>query len=57
MALTITRKENERVILILEDDREITITLNDTRQARLTIDAPQEVEIWREELLNHLPHQ
>ncbi len=50
--LTLTRRHGERLIL---DTGEHTITIRyhegQSRQARISIDAPKEVAIWREELV------
>ena len=50
--LTLNRKEGESII-VYKDDVEITITLSETHSgsAKITIDAPQEYTILREELL------
>ena len=56
MSLVLTRKENEQVVFILQDGQEIIITLGRYKagQTKLIIDAPSEIEIWREELLDRL---
>lgn len=46
--LTITRREGERVLIEL-DGREVWITPD--RKCRLTIEAPRDVEIHREEVV------
>lgn len=52
MALILTRKTGESIILKLEDGRQIKVTLSEIRrnQARIAFDAPLEIEILREEL-------
>lgn len=49
--LTLNRKEGESIILIVNDQR-IEIVLSEAKygQAKLSIDAPEEVLILREEL-------
>ena len=50
--LTLNRKEGESII-IYKDEIEITITLSEIhgKQAKISIDAPDEYYIAREELL------
>lgn len=50
--LTLERKEGESII-IYKDDLEITITLSEIKgkHAKISIDAPEEYNIAREELL------
>jgi len=53
--LTLSRREGESLILTIEGMEPIRImlsTIDKKRyQARIAIDAPDEVEVWREELL------
>jgi sRNA-binding carbon storage regulator CsrA len=52
--LKITRRPGEGITLFTSDG-EIHITyerLNSSKQIKLTIDAPDEVKIWRDELLD-----
>ena len=50
--LTLDRKEGESII-VYKDDLEITITLTDIKgkHAKISVDAPDEYHIAREELL------
>lgn len=53
--LTLTRKIGERIFLDLPDGRRITVTYCDWRQgrqARIGIEAPDDVKVLREELEN-----
>ena len=51
--LTLARREGETIILTIDGMEPIRIQLSAIdkrrRQARIAIDAPDEVEIWREE--------
>lgn len=54
--LALTRKEGERIVLLVpdgEDQVEIVVEVSESRSgtARLGIDAPQKVRIAREELI------
>jgi carbon storage regulator len=50
--LVLTRKEQEKVIIYTSDgDIEITINRIDGNQVRLGFDAPENVDIEREELI------
>ena len=53
--LTLSRREGESLILTIEGMEPIRIMLftidKKRQQARIAIDAPDEVEVWREELL------
>jgi carbon storage regulator CsrA len=53
--LTLARREGESIILTIDGMAPIRIMLSTVdkhrRQARIGIEAPDEVEIWREELL------
>ena len=52
--LVLSRKRGERIVARLPDDREIVVTLVEIRgsdKVRLGFDAPEDVRIWREELL------
>ena len=50
--LILTRKQNESVII--DGDIKITVLSDKHGQVKLGIDAPEEVEIWREELYDRL---
>lgn len=54
--LTLARREGESIILTIEGMEPIRIMLSTVdkrrQQARIAIEAPDEVEIWREELLH-----
>jgi len=52
--LTLTRKENESIICTLPngDEIEIVVTKVNGKQARISIAAPNDVRIMREELLS-----
>ena len=52
MALVVARKMNQKTVLILDGRiiAEIAIGQIHGETVRLVIDAPPEVEIWREEL-------
>ena len=53
--LTLARREGETIILTIDGMEPIRIQLSTIdkrrRQARIAIEAPDEVEIWREELV------
>jgi carbon storage regulator len=44
----LTRKQNESVII--DDDIKVTVISNRHGHVKLGIEAPEEVEIWREEI-------
>ena len=46
--LVLTRKKDEKVVI--DDDIEITVVAVEGGKVQLGIDAPQEVEIYREEI-------
>ena len=54
--LTLTRKENESIICELPNGCKIEILVTKVKgnQARISIDAPDDVVIFREELLQDL---
>ena len=53
-SLTLTRKQYEQIIIFAEQ-YEITITIESTgNQVKLNFEAPEAVEIWREELLEEV---
>ena len=57
--LTLSRKAGERVVLTLPDGREIwvgVVTVKANGSVRLGFTAPDDVEIWREELLARSGH-
>ena len=52
--LVITRRQHERIILVLPNGQQIAIELLDQRRqsvARIGITAPEDVKIYREEIL------
>lgn len=53
MALILSRKEQESVVIFTGTDEqiEITITKIDSNQVMLSFDGPENVDIWRSELL------
>jgi carbon storage regulator len=51
--LILTRKVGET--LILDDDIEITVTDIQGNHAKLGINAPEEVKVYREEIYENLP--
>ena len=57
--LTLTRRESESIILTIDGMEPIRIQVITTdkrrHQARIGIQAPESVAIWREELLDTLP--
>lgn len=57
--LMLARKEGEAITLILTNGEAIEITLTEYRgkQTIVGIDAPQDVRIWRNELLADVAHQ
>ena len=50
--LILTRKQNESVII--GDDIKVTVLSDKHGQVKLGIEAPEDVEIWREELYHRL---
>ena len=50
--LELTRKKNESVII--DDDIKVTILSHVNSQVRLGIEAPNDVEIWREEIFEKI---
>ena len=50
--LILTRKQNESVII--DDDIKITILGTKGQDVKLGIEAPKDVDIWREELYERL---
>jgi carbon storage regulator len=46
--LILTRKQNESVII--DDDIKVTVVCDRHGQVKLGIGAPEDVEIWREEI-------
>jgi carbon storage regulator CsrA len=53
MPLTLSRKEQESVVVFTNSNEEIEITITkiDSNQVRLSFDGPDSVDIWRSELL------
>ena len=49
MALVLARYNQESILI--GDDIKITIFLDGSHQAKVAIEAPTEIPIWREELL------
>lgn len=54
--MVLTRKKGESIICILEDGREIEITLSEPRgnQARIRVNADMTIDIIRDELLSKI---
>ena len=54
--MVLTRKKGESIICILEDGREIEITLSEPRgnQARIGVNANMTIDIIRDELLSKI---
>ena len=50
--LILTRKQNESVII--DDDIKVTVLSDKHGQVKLGIDAPENVEVWREEIYEKL---
>jgi carbon storage regulator len=50
--LILTRKQNETIVI--DDDIRITVLSDNHGQVKLGIEAPEEVEIWREEIYEKL---
>ncbi|MDB4584624.1 carbon storage regulator CsrA [Draconibacterium sp.] len=50
--LILTRKQNESVII--DGDIKVTVLSDKHGQVKLGIDAPENVEIWREEIYEKL---
>ena len=50
--LILTRNQNESVII--DDDIKVTVLSDRHGQVKLGIEAPDEVEIWREEIYDKL---
>lgn len=52
MPLVLTRAKGETLVFILEDGREILVTLGQANrgQTRLLVDAPRTIRVYREEL-------
>ena len=46
--LILTRNQNESIVI--DDDIKVTVISNRHGQVRLGIEAPDDVEIWREEI-------
>ena len=53
MPLTLSRKEQESIVVFTSSDEqiEITITKIDNNQVRLSFAGPDTIDIWRSELL------
>ena len=52
--LTLTRREGESIFLFVDGKTiEVDLSMIDGHQAKISIDAPQEVDILREELLDN----
>jgi carbon storage regulator len=47
--LILTRKQNESIVI--DDDIRITVLSDKHGQVKLGIEAPDDVEIWREEIM------
>jgi carbon storage regulator len=50
--LILTRKQNESIII--GDDIRITVLSDGRGQVKLGIEAPEDVEIWREEIYEQI---
>jgi carbon storage regulator len=50
--LVLSRKQGERIII--GDDIIITVVSLDYGRVRLGVEAPREIEVWREEMLDRL---
>jgi carbon storage regulator len=50
--LILTRNQNESVII--DDDIKITVLSDKHGQVKLGIEAPEDVEIWREEIYDSM---
>jgi carbon storage regulator len=50
--LILTRKQNESIVI--DDDIRITVLSDKHGQVKLGIEAPEDVEIWREEIYEKL---
>lgn len=50
--LILTRKQNESVII--GDDIKVTVISNRNGQVKLGIEAPEDVEVWREEIYDRI---
>ena len=50
--LILTRKQNESIVI--DDDIRITVLCDKHGQVKLGIEAPEDVEIWREEIYDRL---
>jgi carbon storage regulator len=50
--LILTRNQNESIVI--DDDIKITVLSYNYGQVRLGIEAPEDVEIWREEIYDRL---
>ena len=53
MSLVLSRKEYQSITLFTGNDEQITITVESINKAqvKISIDAPDNVDIWRDELL------
>ena len=53
MSLVISRTEQESIVVFTANSEQIRITVNSAKSGRtkLVFDAPDTVDIWREELL------
>ncbi len=50
--LVLTRKQNQRVVIVLPDDRtiELTVAELDSNKVKLGFEAAGDIKIWRKEL-------
>jgi len=59
--LLLSRREHEEVVIVMPDGRHVVIEVMDIssyrQQVRLGINAPQDVRIWRREILPTADHQ
>ena len=52
-SLTLSRKESESIVLFTKSDEQIVITIDSIKagQVKLNFEAPESIDIWRDELL------
>jgi carbon storage regulator len=53
--LILTRKQNESVII--DGDNKITVLSTKGQDVKTGIEAPDDVEIWREEIYDRMDHE
>jgi carbon storage regulator len=52
--LILTRKQNESIVI--NDDIKVTILGTKGKDVKIGIEAPEDIEIWREEIYRQLEH-